>query len=252
MKIKCDYCGNYIDDADEKCFWCGAPNGSKRRSGTGAPKTIEELQQWYLEHELPDEATTRFFIGEDYSGPKAFGIFKKPSGDVVVYKNKTDGTRMTRYIGRDEEYAVNEIYIKLKEEIAKQKLKNESPTLSRDYSRSFKSSEDERDNSSKLKSKNKLIIFLIIVIVLGVIYLLYQNRRGFHYYGGNSGYSSNYYYNDNNNGFNWFGDDDDDYSYHSSYDSSSSSWSSNDWDSDYSWDSYDSWDSGWSDWDSDW
>lgn len=26
MKVKCDYCGNYIDQNSEKCECCGAPN----------------------------------------------------------------------------------------------------------------------------------------------------------------------------------------------------------------------------------
>ena len=59
----------------------------------------------------------RFFIGEDYKGARAFGIFQDGNGDFVVYKNKDNGQRAVRYQGKDEAYAVNEIYQKLKAEV---------------------------------------------------------------------------------------------------------------------------------------
>ena len=81
-------------------------------------KTIEELKQWYVDHNLPDENITRFFIGKNYTEKRAFGIYKdEQTGNVVVYKNKDDGTRAIRYEGKDEAYGVNELYIRLKEEI---------------------------------------------------------------------------------------------------------------------------------------
>ena len=64
----------------------------------------------------------RTFIGEDYKGAKAFGIYKdETDGTFVVYKNKEDGTRAVRYKGSDEAYAVNELYQKMKERVATQK-----------------------------------------------------------------------------------------------------------------------------------
>lgn len=64
------------------------------------PKTIEELKQWYVVHNLPDETITRFFIGKNYQEPKAFGIYQElVTGDFVVYKNKADETRAVRYQG---------------------------------------------------------------------------------------------------------------------------------------------------------
>ena len=53
----------------------------------------------------------------DVLQPKAFGIYKDSDGNFVVYKNKGDGTRAERYRGKDEAYAVNEIYQKLRSEI---------------------------------------------------------------------------------------------------------------------------------------
>lgn len=242
MKVKCEFCGNYIDDADEKCPHCGAANSSIKRTGIGVPKTIEELKQWYIDHDLPDENTTRFFIGKDYSGPRAFGIYKKDSGDFVVYKNKNDGTRVTRYVGSDEEYAVSEIYLKLKEEIVNQKSHK---ATTRSVYNDLNASDYENRRSSYYIPNNYtngndiriVVIITIVIFVLVFIKIFFgQTVPKYHRDGySNSSYSSSYY--------------DDDYS-SSSSSSSSSYWSSDDWDSD--WDSSDSWDSDWSDWDSDW
>lgn len=113
MQVKCEYCGSYISDTDEFCSQCGAVNPNFKRSTDGTPKTISELKVWYKEKNLPDKEVTRFFIGENYKGAKAFGIYEE-NGEYIVYKNKADGTRAIRYQGKDESYAVNEIYLKLK------------------------------------------------------------------------------------------------------------------------------------------
>ena len=126
MKIKCEYCGNYLSDTDEKCPNCQAPNENLKRVGNEVPQTIDELKTWYEEHNLPPEETTRFFIGKDIKEPKAFGIYKDDkNGNYVVYKNKSTGERAVRYEGKDEAYAVNELYMKLKEEIQNQKELND-------------------------------------------------------------------------------------------------------------------------------
>lgn len=130
MRKKCEYCGIEYDDTLSTCPHCSAPNPHVRTTANGVPKTIEELKQWYVEHHLPPEETTRFFIGKDYKGKRAFGIYQDPvTGNFVVYKNKDDGSRAIRYEGTDEDYAVNELYIKLKDEIAKR----QSPKPARTY-----------------------------------------------------------------------------------------------------------------------
>ncbi|MBR3275251.1 MAG: hypothetical protein IKG08_01380 [Eubacterium sp.] len=118
MRVKCEYCGSYILDTDETCPSCGAPNEHMARSASGIPKTIGELRAFAEKHNLPLEKM-RFFIGEDYRGAKAFGIYEKPGGIFVVYKNKADGSRAVRYEGTDEAYAVNELYLKMKQEVDK-------------------------------------------------------------------------------------------------------------------------------------
>ena len=93
MKIKCDYCGSFIDDTEETCPNCGAVNEHLMRSADGVPKTIEELKAFCKLKNLPLEKM-RFFIGVDYKQPKAFGIYKDKDGNFVVYKNKGNGTRV--------------------------------------------------------------------------------------------------------------------------------------------------------------
>lgn len=93
-------------------------------SGSTTPETIEQLQKWYEDRNLPPYEVTRFFIGINCVEPRAFGIYKE-GNDFVVYKNKADGQRAIRYCGTDEAYAVNELYLRLKEEILNQKAHNQ-------------------------------------------------------------------------------------------------------------------------------
>ena len=101
MQIKCDYCGSMIDETATSCPHCGAKLSGVNRTSDGQPKTIEELQQWYVGHHLPPEEITRFFIGKNIKEPKAFGIYKTGTGDCVVYKNKSTGERVVRYQGAE-------------------------------------------------------------------------------------------------------------------------------------------------------
>lgn len=125
MKIKCSYCRNEFNDTLEKCPNCGAPNEGVIRTADRQPVTVEQLKEWYTSKGLPPYEVTRFFIGENYKQPKAFGIYKdEQSGNFVVYKNKASGERAIRYEGTDEAYAVNELFQRLKQEIIEQKAHN--------------------------------------------------------------------------------------------------------------------------------
>lgn len=268
MKKVCDYCGGYISETDEVCPNCGAVNEQYKRVGEGVPQTIEELKAWYTAHNLPPEEVTRFFIGKDYKEPKAFGIYQDGER-FIVYKNKADGSRAIRYEGGDEAYAVNELYLKLKEEIARQKAQNQA-----------KSSGNTRKKKKDwlvdklLSGLVTLGIIMMITAAICVIAYIFDND-GYYYY------NNAYYYNLDNT---WY-----------LYDTSTSDWESvevdreldknakdyyesssyseeygvsdfedttyysdwkasqdDDWDSDSNWDSGDDWDSGSGDWDSDW
>jgi len=123
MEVRCEYCGSMIPDNAEKCPNCGAANVNMHRAVDGTPETIADLEKWYKDRNLPPYEVTRFFIGTDCREPRAFGIYKDGE-EFIVYKNKSDGERAERYRGKDESYAVNELYLKLKEEILKQKAHN--------------------------------------------------------------------------------------------------------------------------------
>lgn len=268
MKIRCEYCNNYIDESEEICPGCGAPNKDFKRNANQVPTTIEELEKWYQDHNLPPYETTRFFIGIDYKEPRAFGIYKdEKTGKFVVYKNKDTGERKIRYEGKDEKYAVNELYTKLKEEILHQKSLNTN------------------SNINQTKSSKSLFRFIMAVALLPVLIELFIvgiffvipkgpsrgyyniNNQEYYYVQGswfvynNSDWSStsepsydgnisDYYDGSSYSGNDSYTDISNSSVYDESWDTSSSS--SDDWDSDSSWDSSDSWDSGSTDWGSDW
>lgn len=264
MKVKCNYCDSMIDAQAEQCPNCGAVNENMVRTGNGVPKTIQELKEWAKAHNLPLEKM-RFFIGEDYREPRAFGIYEKSPGYFVVYKNKGNGERAIRYEGKDEAYAVNELYMKMKSEIANQK------------SRTAGQNKNGKNSRKKTTGKLQGIIFLVIFAVLALAQIfgyVFSAKRGYYSYNGNTYYrcgSTWYGWDDSYNMWTYAYDLDDeftdnysDYYEGKSYDSSNDytdfedtyyyeEWSSSsDWDSDSTWDSSDSWDSGGTDWDSDW
>lgn len=276
MKVKCEYCGSFISDTDPSCPNCGAPNERLMRSAVGIPKTVDQLKAFCASRNMPLERM-RFFIGEDCREPRAFGVYREADGDFVVYKNKADGSRAVRYRGKDEAYAVNELYQKLKSEVS---LRRSA------VSPASRSAPAGSGGAMAPRSKKRLIriaIILAVLIVLSVSCtraIMLMPDRGYYSYDGS------YYYNDLESWYRydsgsgqWFPDAVDpelndnygDYWQSSDYDSGypatdfydgqyadnadnadngdswDSDWDSGDWDYDY-----DSWDSGGTDWDSDW
>lgn len=275
MKIKCEYCESFIDDTDEKCPNCGGVNNHLKRSAQGIPKTIQELKQWCLDKNIPLEQA-RFFIGEDYRGAKAFGIYQDTTTEnFIVYKNKADGSRAIRYEGKDEAYAVNELYMKLKEEILNQKQHQASKSRPLTSSGSSRSSVRSAKSAFRQKLGFFIAVFLIVIVIDVFSAMSSGPRRGYYNYNNDTYYyqpDDGWYLYDNGNWSSTYADNNltDDYdnyynsdSYYSQdnvsdfmdsgyyYTNSNESWSS-DWDSDSSWDSGSDWDSGSSDWDSDW
>ena len=282
MQIKCDYCGSYISEQDEFCSQCGAVNANFKRSSDGTPKTIEELKAWYMSRNLPPEETTRFFIGKNYKGPRAFGIYEE-NGEYIVYKNKNDGSRAVRYKGSDQAYAVNELYLKLKSEILNQKAHNINNGSGLGTSSSSKST----NIIAKLFSSLSGIIgtAAILVTVGFFIATAYSFVRDFPYAGNYYKYGNDVYYCGSYVDDDWYVYDYDTNDYlpvyipQEMYDNIQSykyadneEWDesierfedtdmgqyveslkeSSSSDDDYSWSSSDSWDSDSSDWDSDW
>ena len=162
MKVKCEYCGGYIDETEERCHFCGAVNSQYHRSAKTTPQTIAELKDWYRARNLPSEEITRFFIGRNIREPKAFGIYEE-NGNFIVYKNKSDGSRAIRYQGTDEAYAVNEMYLKLKEEILNQKNLNARK-------RSRNSSLNRKKGYSKKKNSSLLSVIVYAGILITILF----------------------------------------------------------------------------------
>ena len=312
MGVRCVKCGEIFSEHETICPKCGeinllfetdknlpnddepiknneienkeviqAENNNNAKSKIVTPTTIEELKQWYIEHHLPAEETTRFFIGKNYKGAKAFGIYKdESSSNVVVYKNKADGSRAVRYEGKDEAFAVNEIWAKLKEEIKNQKANNQR--LVDEYRNGSSYNTRSRKNESMgIVGFATIAIYIIsFIFMVGLcIWTLFQPERGYYYYDNEYYYCQDgtwYKYNSagdwvivtppqelKKNEKKYYRDsytsdggyyytinrfEDSTYYREPSTDSSDSSYSSDD----YSWSSDDSWDSGSSDWDSDW
>ena len=114
---QCPYCGSTVTSNEKFCGNCGAPNESyiaDTKRQIFLPKTIDELKEYCAERGMP-LLKMRFFIGEDYRRPKAFGIYRD-GNEFIVYKNKANGERAIRYRGPDEAHAVNELFLKLLDE----------------------------------------------------------------------------------------------------------------------------------------
>ena len=166
---KCEYCGGLVLSSDKTCPNCGATNlhyVEDAPSVVLTPHTIEELKEYCAERNMPLRRM-RFFIGENYQKPKAFGIYQNNAGEFVVYKNKADGSRSIRYTGRNEAYAVKEIYLKLLDECHKRNIWPDTPD-----------GKPPKTTRTKQKKNNKgsakaLLRFFLLFLGLGVAYMGY-------------------------------------------------------------------------------
>ena len=167
--LNCEYCGHLIADTDEQCPNCGVVNSHYKRFSDGTPRTIEELKSWYKARNLPPEEVTRFFIGRDIREPRAFGIYEE-NGKFIVYKNKANGQRAIRYQGRDEAYAVNELYLKLKEEILNQKRHNQQKKEISDaeYQRNLEWARRQSKKNANRSKKPCMGVFGIIALCMAI------------------------------------------------------------------------------------
>lgn len=273
-----------VDERSKSCPKCGAPISGVNRFAHEQPKTIEELKDWYIARNLPPEEITRFFIGKNITEPKAFGIYKTETGDCVVYKNKASGERAIRYQGADEAYAVNELYQRLKTEIANQKShqpgRGPQPPM---QPLSGNGSNNNALNAEKEKKRKRwgcgcltafiIMIFFAVGLSNDSIDNGYYKYDGTEYYHlGSSWYKydastdawyetesmKDYINKDNASDYRFSGHEGalfEETSWYHDWENvgkSSSSSSYDDWDTDDDWDDDDSWSSSSTDWDDDW
>ena len=280
---KCPYCDGVIRSDEKICPHCGAVNESYIEDTPRTvqqPRTIEELKEYCAERGMP-LLRMRFFIGEDYREAKAFGIYRE-GRNVVVYKNKADGSRAIRYRGPDEEHAVKEIFLKLLDECHSRGIYPDGAPVARSGGSSRSGGKKKRGGgclSALLYHPFRVFIALMLlgVLVTSCTYGIAHRNDGYfqrpgddkvYYHYGDDWY---YTYDINESGY-WYGTNDfpeADYESYSLGDTWSSDWGVSDfresstWDDLHSsssdsdsWDSsssdYDSWDSGGTDWDSDW
>lgn len=185
MNHKCSDCGRFYEETDAKCPFCGASNS--RAPQEDMPQTIEELKAFCLSKGMPLDQM-RFFIGEDYKKPRAFGIYRDENDRFIVYKNKADGSRSVRYEGPDEAYAVKALYLKLQSEV---QLRRESGEISPIW--------DGHAPSKRIRVITTAALVVLVLVMLALFgYLDDDPRRGYYCYD-----NSYYYYQDG-----WYGYDD--------------------------------------------
>ena len=281
---RCPHCGALILPNEKFCSQCGAPltgatdtagaaNTGEQTQANAAlagssgwqpgtrPRTIEQLQDFCAYNEMPLERM-RFFVGEDYKEARAFGI-NREDRRFVVYKNRSDGSRVVRYDGPDEAYAVGELYDKLLDECHR-----------RDIWPDGKPADLEKRRKSE---KRRLIaIAVVAVLLMGTLGFIFNRIRakmhandGYYRFGGPGiyyCYGDDWYYSDDSD---WVQVDDgpyNDYDDRTDYyigDTYDSSWGHSDFQQSQAWaqiqeesrtssSDYSGWDSGDTNWDSDW
>lgn len=223
--------------------------------------SVEEILEIAREKGMPLEKM-RFFIGTDCREPKCFGVYQDPAtGEWVVYKNKSDGTRAERYRGTNEALAAQEIWDKLSDEVEMRRDKaGKSVTRSGPAPAGGK-------RKSRVLTRIMVAIFAVSLLPALISFVLGRHRRGYYvhdrevyyvqddswYHYGSDGWVPFYDFEDS-----WYEDDYVGASY--DFEDASQSFEQSDYyvepssndDDDWDDDDWDSWDSGDTDWDSDW
>ncbi len=264
---RCEYCGGTVSSTDEHCPNCGAPNPgyvADTERHVFLPKTIEELKEYCAERGMP-LLKMRFFIGEDFREPRAFGIYRDGT-NFIVYKNKANGQRAVRYNGPDEAYAVNELFMKLLDECHSRGIYPDG----RSQEQRTAYSQPRKTGAAGCLPLTVFIVIMISVTILAAIISGIRHRND-GYYGIGDGtvyyrYGNDWYYSQDIGGSVWYETDDFPYSDYEEYsmgDEWDSDWGVSDFRESSAWDEiqeshsssssdYDDWDSGGTDWDSDW
>ena len=256
---KCEFCGSTVKSDERNCPSCGAANPNFVEDAPRTvffPKTIEELKEYCAERGMP-LLRMRFFIGENYQEPRAFGIYR--DGDrVVVYKNKANGSRAVRYSGPDEAYAVKELYLKLLDECHKRGIYPDGQP----DSGTVKPRKKRRNTLAGVAAGVMLGLFLADALFNAVSHrkdgYYRADERLYYRYGASWYYETSY--DDWIQTSSFPGEDYEDYYLGSDFDSD---WGGSNFKNSDAWEAiqeshsssssdYDSWDSSDTDWDSDW
>lgn len=142
------------------------------------PKTIRELKDYCRQRGMPLRRM-RFFIGENYPKPKAFGIYQE-GDEFIVYKNKEDGSRSIRYQGNNEKYAVGELYQKLLDECHKRQIFPENyPGPMRNAATGTRRSPSGR---KKRRTKRRVVfgVVLAIILAVGIYHIIIHSHDGYY------------------------------------------------------------------------
>ncbi|MBP3754342.1 MAG: hypothetical protein J6I66_05740 [Lachnospiraceae bacterium] len=142
--------------------------------GLDEPRTIEELRAWFKENGY-EPAKTRFFVGVDVRAPKAFGVYRDELGEFIVYKNKADGTRVIRYQGDDEAFAVHELYDRFQQEILNQQTRWNADNMQSGAPAFDAFDYYERERQRKERGK-KLPVIIALVFLSFIITLKFVTR----------------------------------------------------------------------------
>ena len=172
---KCPFCDGVLRSDEKTCPHCGAINASYIEDTPRTihkPRTIDELKEYCAERGMP-LLRMRFFIGEDYKEPKAFGIYRDGK-NFVVYKNKADGSRAVRYQGPNEAHAVDELFQKLLSECHNRGIYPDGRPEGKPLSAKQTKKKDDDRFTKGMMILIMTLVFLPWVILLSVAFPLFR------------------------------------------------------------------------------
>lgn len=183
---------------------------SEEQAAAKIPQTLEELKAFASEHNIPLEKI-HMYLDQDYPWPKAYGIYRD-GDEFVVYKNKANGVRAIRYRGKDEAYAVKEIYLKMREMGMMAKAANtmrsyDDPNAIETIDLTGSDSEQNWNSSSHTNNRvanwRKMpgIIIGALCLTAGLFIMILNPNHRDKYERGYYRYQDSYYY---TNGSEWF------------------------------------------------
>lgn len=149
-------------------------------------KSVADIQKVADDHNM-DLQKMRFFLNENTSEPKAFGIYQQENGDWIVYKNKADGSRTVRYQGPSEEHAAKILFDKLESEIkTRQKDRDwwdhenrlvKDPDYARFYNEEIEHRNQNQDEGSSgsspdnpKKKRRQTVLFGVTIALISVFF----------------------------------------------------------------------------------